>query len=247
MQDATAANARHEEAARRIVDALGLDRAPVALGFVDEPPAGVDRFAGAVPAACAFWREAERQVFFADADQHANCPIGAHVMGFPSDEARQADLQAVVERMLTCGYLDPEEPGRIPTVGRAAAGIVYGPLASFPVAADLVVLWLRPTQAMLLQEAVGKARWADGGGYGLLGRPGCAALPIALGDQVVSLSAGCTGMRTFTEVSGELLLAAVPGDDLDELAGRLEQAVEANRAMQDFYDERRAALGARGA
>lgn len=237
-------NAGGADLAARITAALDLDAPPVALAFVEAAPEGVPAFEGVAPSACSFWRAAEAGAFYASAAQHANCAVGAHVMGFPADDALMADLQAAVETMGACGYLGVEEPARIPTVQRASAGIVYGPLAELPVPADLVLCWLRPSQAMVLQEAVGEADWTNGARRALLGRPGCAALPLALGDGATTLSAGCTGMRTFTEVGGDRLLAALPGAGLEATTGRLEAARRANETMAAYYEGRRKAVGA---
>lgn len=247
MEGTASPEARYGEASARITGALELDTAPVALAFVDGPPEGVARFEGSVPSSCAFWRKAEKGVFYASAAEHANCPVGAHVMGFPAGEAQAAELQAAIETMATCGYLGADEPAGIPTVASPAAGIVYGPLAAFPVAVDVVLCWLTPAQAMLLQEAGGQARW--GGAHvpgGLLGRPGCAALPAALQAARAALSAGCIGMRTFTSVSGNRLLAALPGAHLDEVVPSLEAARVANETMRAHYEARRAALAVEG-
>ncbi len=232
------------ELAGRITSALELDGPPVAIAFVDAPPEGVPGFVGVVPSACSFWRVAERGSFYASAAQHANCAVGSHVMGLPADDALMADLKTAVETMGACGYLGVDEPARIPTVGRASTGIVYGPLAGFPVPADLVLCWVRPSQAMILQEAVGEADWTNGARRPLLGRPGCAALPLALGDGATTLSAGCTGMRTFTDVGRDRLLAAVPAAGLEGIVDRLEAARRANEAMATYYDERRRGVGA---
>lgn len=226
----------------RMVAALGLEAPPVALAFVTGAPAGVPAYEGVAPSACSFWRAAEGGSFYASADQHANCAIGSHVMGFPTSERLMSELEGAVQMMGACGYLGPDEPGRIPTVQQAAPGVVYGPLAELPLPADLVLAWLQPSQAMLLQEAAGEADWTNGTRRSLLGRPGCAALPLALGDGKVTLSAGCTGMRTFTEVSGDRLLAVLPGADLEATTGRLEAARKANEAMAAYYDERRRSL-----
>ena len=41
---------------RQLVDALGLQRRPVAVAFRPSPPAGVPRFSGTEPSGCSFWR-----------------------------------------------------------------------------------------------------------------------------------------------------------------------------------------------
>src|SRR3546814_13616676 len=70
------------EYADQLVRSLGLDLPPVAIAFMEQAPAGVAESVAIVPSACAFWREAERGVFFAAAERPFNCPVGAHVMGF---------------------------------------------------------------------------------------------------------------------------------------------------------------------
>lgn len=54
-----------------------------------------------------------------------------------------------------------------------------------------------------------------------------------------TLSLGCMGMRTFTEISEDRLLAVLPGDRAKEFSDALEQTLTANSAMQDFYEERK--------
>jgi len=39
---------------QRLSEALGLGRRPVAVTFLDAPPAGVARFAGSEPSGCSF-------------------------------------------------------------------------------------------------------------------------------------------------------------------------------------------------
>ncbi|MDA8034834.1 MAG: DUF169 domain-containing protein [Actinomycetota bacterium] len=242
--DATTAAAAAGVAAlaRRITEALALDDPPVGLAFVESAPDGVPVFDGVVPSACSFWREARSGTFFASAAQHANCAVGSHVMGFPAAPAVQSALQEAIETMGACGYLGADEPARIPTVGRPSAGIVYGPLADLPVAADVVVCWLQPSQAMLLQEAAGEVDWTNATRRGLFGRPGCAALPLAIADGRTALSAGCTGMRIFTEVGADRLLAVLAGADLEATTARLEGARRANETMAAYYDGRRRGL-----
>jgi hypothetical protein len=46
------------------------------------------------------------------------------------------------------------------------------------------------------------------------------------------------GMRTFTEVSGDRMLAIVPGRLLAEFASKLKAMRSTNNAMQSFYQER---------
>ena len=46
----------HSALEQTLVSTLGLDRPPVAVAFLDAPPAGVEKFAGVEPSGCSFWR-----------------------------------------------------------------------------------------------------------------------------------------------------------------------------------------------
>jgi uncharacterized protein (DUF169 family) len=229
--------------ADKISSAFALDTPPVALAFVAEPPEGVATTERVVPSSCAFWREAEQGVFYASAEQHANCPVGAMVMGFELPAALQEQLGGLVGMMCDCGYLSPEEAASIPSVGRGSAGIVYGPLADFPVTADVVLMWLTPVQAMLFGEATGGASWSTPPAA-VTGRPACAALPLAMANGSPSLSLGCMGMRTFTDIADDRLLAAIPGSKVDELVEALDATLAANEQMRSFYQESKRRLSA---
>lgn len=226
--------------AEKISQALGLETSPIAMTFVDEPPAQMLRLEEASPSACSFWRRAEQGVFYATAEQHFNCPIGAMVMGFALPQALQEELGGLLTKMCDCGYVDPEEADKIPTVSLRGAGVVYGPLGVSPLPPDFVVMWLTPRQAMLYNEAAGSASWTSAPS-GITGRPACTAVAVAERGNP-SLSLGCTGMRTFTDIADDRLLAVTPGDSVDQLANSLEETAESNRAMGDFYIRRKAEI-----
>jgi uncharacterized protein (DUF169 family) len=229
------------DTSERISTSLQLDAPPVALSFVYEPPEAVATLARPVPSSCTFWREAQTRIFYAPAEEHFNCLVGAMVMGFELPPARQTELGGLVQTMAEQDYLDPAEASEIPTMAKPSAGILYGPLAEFPVEPDLVLLWLTPRQAMLFEEAVGAADWTKVP-MTARGRPTCAALPLAKQSGKASLSFGCMGMRVFTEVADDRLLAAVPGDQVADLTDALDRAVASNQAMRSYYEERKAAV-----
>jgi uncharacterized protein (DUF169 family) len=232
----------HRDIAEQLESGLHLDVPVVALAFVERTPAGVQQFEGEVPAACSFWRQAETDVFYAPAAKHFNCPIGAMTMGFEMPEDAQQRLMGLVTMMCENGYIAADEPAKIPTNGKPAAGIVYGPLAALPVEPDLVLLWLTPRQAMLYSEAVGSAAWTTTSPATIWGRPACAALPGALTNQQSTLSFGCTGMRTFTGVREDRLLAVLPGNQAGEFAGSLGAVLESNEKMRAYYEEHKASF-----
>ena len=225
----------NQEVGATIIAALDLDPPPVALAFVDEPPAGIDTIRADLPSSCSFWRRAEQEVFYAPAEAHFNCPIGAMVMGFELPQPVANDLQQLVASMCDCGYITSDESAHIPAVQSRPKGIVYGPLSVFPLSAHAVVCWLSPIQAMIWNEAGGEARWDRDVSVPVTGRPACAALPAGINQNRPVLSFGCMGMRTFTDVAGDRMLATIPGALLAEFASKLQAMRSANDAMQSFY------------
>lgn len=232
----------HTEIAQRLSSLLNLHYPPIALAFVDQEPEGIAQARTPVPSACTFWRQAEQHTFYAAAAQHHNCPVGSMVMGFELPPAVSEQLGGLVQSMCDAHYLSMDEAAKIPTVPRRTAGIVYGPLAEFPLDPDLVLLWVNSSQAMLYSEAAGRAAWTNVP-MEVSGRPGCAALPLALLNNQPGLSLGCAGMRTFTGVGDDLNLAAVPASALSGFVAELAATAEANTAMRSFYSARKAAIG----
>jgi uncharacterized protein (DUF169 family) len=233
-------------AADRLTRNLQLESPPVALSFLQAPPAQAHTTETVVPSACSFWRHAERETFYAPAEAHTNCPVGAMVMGFSLSEATQSQLMQAAELMIGCGYLGADEVPNIPTIPGKPKGIAYAPLADATQSPDLVLVWLSPREAMRFSEAAGACAWGNPNAGRLLGRPACAALPTAAASGTPTLSLGCAGMRTFTEISGDRLLGAIPGEHLDDFVAALQRTVAANAQMQAYYDGRKAEVAGQG-
>jgi uncharacterized protein (DUF169 family) len=226
--------------ATKLTTTLGLATPPVALALADAPPAGVRTFEGSVPSACTFWRRAEAGVFYATAAQHFRCPVGTMVMGFEMPDHVKNELMGLVGVMVEGGYLGADEAPRIPTLPRKSAGVVYGPLRDFPIEPDAVLMWLTPRQAMLVSEAGGSCNWTGSAPAGTLGRPACAAIPTAVSRGSVTASLGCVGMRTYTEVADDQMLAVVPAAAVSQLEAALSSIVMANRGLAEFHEARKA-------
>jgi uncharacterized protein (DUF169 family) len=218
---------------------LGLDRPPVALAPVDLIPQGIPVFEGVSPSSCGFWRQAEKELFAARAADHMNCPIGAMVMGFELTAEAKEGLNRGLTMMCEVGYVKPEEAEQIPSLAKKGKAMLYGPLSNFPLTPEVVVIWLQPSQAMLLREATGDAEWKSDVSSKIFGRPACAALAVASQGTAVSLSFGCSGMRTFTGVEPAYMLAALSGRLLERLEPALQRTHKANCAMQAFYDQQK--------
>ena len=230
-----------------LVSTLGLASPPVGLRFVAEAPAGMTQFAGEVPSACTFWRRAERGMFYADAPAHFNCLIGVHAMGLPMPEDKGPELMALIGQMGENEYFDAAEVPYVPTDGSQKSGIVYGPLADFSDAPDAVLAWVTPYQSMLLQEATGTARWTEQqAGIPTFGRPSCAAIPAARQRGSATQSLGCMGMRVFTDVAHDRMLAVLPAQILADLPERLERMAQANQKMGQHYRGQKAIHTSKG-
>lgn len=227
----------YAELAQALETFLRLAHPPVALAPVTEVPDGVPAFEGVSPSACSFWRHAEQGLFVARDADHMNCPIGAMTMGFELTEQAKAALEGGLTLMTDVGYIDPKEAEHLPLLPRHTGVVLYGPLATFPIQPEVVLLWLTPAQAMLLREATGEVKWSGDVSSNLFGRPSCAALAVAARQGSVALSFGCNGMRTFTGVDPSLMLAAVSGRLVDTLGPAMERADKAQCAMQAFYDQ----------
>lgn len=233
-------------AAATLIDVLKLDYPPVAIAPISKRPEDIPVFSGTSPSACAFWREAETRLFAVKSSEHMNCPIGAHVMGFALTPEAMRSFEKGLSMMCEVGYLvGPKEAEKIPALSHKADALLYGPLSQFPVPPEEVVLWVKPSSAMLLREATSDASWLKEGGLKVLGRPGCAALSVSQQSGEVAFSMGCTGMRTFTEIPSEYMLAAIPGKILDRIVGLMTQMDAANCAMQGHYNNMKQAFSFR--
>ena len=230
---------QHDEAARFIERTLSLAKPVIGLAFVQAQPEGVSQIGKAVPSTCAFWREAETDVFYAEASDHFNCPLGAMVMGFPLPEETMGRLMEDVGMMCGTSYVREEEVEKVPKNDQASAGIVYGPLSRFPVDPDLALVWATPRQAMVVGESSGLINWAAGPA-GVYGRPGCAAVPIVLAQGGTAQSFGCVGMRINASVEDDLMLMAIPGGQLDSLVTELGRVSQVHGQLDSHYRERAA-------
>ena len=220
---------------------LDLDYPAVGLARVDARPPEVPEDNDPVPSACAFWRRAESSTFFASAGAHMGCPIGAMVMGFSLDEAKMAELMGLVGGMCEIAYIREDEVDKIPHFEGTGAGIVYGPLTEFPLEPDVALAWATPKQAMLIEELLGGTAWV-GAQSSVLGRPACAAIPAAFEDGAATLSLGCIGMRTFTEIPDTHVLVVIPGKALQGIVEKSQRTLAANAQMEERYQAMKAAV-----
>jgi uncharacterized protein (DUF169 family) len=218
---------------------LGAARRPVAVAFLDAPPAGVEKFGGSEPSSCSFWRiAAGGRTFYTVAADHLNCPVGGYTQNtLPPD--RMPELQQTLNLMSDIGYLRMEEiPGvfQLPTPPRV---VVFAPLGDTPVPPSVVLASGKPGRVMMLSEAANRAGAQSG--LPLLGRPTCMALPAALAQGAV-LSSGCIGNRVYTDIGEDELYVVLRGTDLDRIAAEIDTIQSANQTLTEYHRDRRVRL-----
>src|SRR5262249_16755398 len=96
-----------------------------------------------------------------------------------------------------------------------------------------------PAAAMLLYEAALRAG-AGNPLANILGRPGCAVLPLSRKSGTSALSFGCKGNRTFTGLPDEELYVAILGGRWNDVLAWLSDIQAANTNMEGFYKGRQA-------
>ena len=215
---------------------LDLKRRPVAVAFRAEVPHGTEKFSGSEPAGCSFWRlAAEGRTFSTLPSDHHNCPIGSYTHNIPLPEDRNGELPAVLETMISLGYLKMEEVPGIPVLPETPRNIMFAPLGDTPVDPDVVLFVATASKLMLLEEAAIRAGVFSK--LPLLARPTCMAVPAALAHGMVT-SAGCVGNRIYTRIGEDQMYAAVRGGDLEQIAQELETVNAANSALAQYHRDR---------
>ncbi len=224
----------------KIVKALGAQKRPVAVKFLDAAPEGIEKFAGTEPSGCSFWRlAAAGKVFYTVPEDHYNCPIGSYTHGISLPPERAKELEQTLGLMAQIGYVKMEEVPDIPRLEEQPRAIVYAPLAEAPMEPDVVIFTGSARQIMLLQEAAMRAGCAAP--LPILGRPTCMALPAALAHGSV-VSSGCIGNRVYTGLDEGEMYIVVPGKDLSRVASELETVVNANAQLAQYHQQRKASL-----
>lgn len=225
-----------DERFTRAREILGLRRLPIKVGFLDAPPPSLARWAGGpVAAGCVFWdRAMEGRSFYTLPADHWNCAVGSHThkIGLPAD--RTNELSATIGFMVETRYLDAGEVAEIPTLDRAPAAVAYAPATSDAFKADVVLLAANAAQATLVFEAALKAGIAHGSAPAT-SRPSCAILPASAKTEVVTISFGCKGNRTFTTVGDDEMYIAIPGTRWEDFVDRLIEVQRSNLTMGNYY------------
>jgi uncharacterized protein (DUF169 family) len=223
--------------AKQLEVLLSLKTPPVALSFLASPPPNVPRVASAGPSGCTYWkRAAEGETFYTEAADHYHCPVGAYTHGIDLPPAQMLELQGVMGTMMSLGYLRGEEVPGIPRREEPFGVAVYGPLTDAAEPPDVVLVRGNARQLMLLEEAAEAA--GISGPAPLMGRPTCAAVPLAMRSQRSVSSLGCIGNRVYTELPDDEFYYALPGKHLAAVADKLATIVNANRELEKYHRAR---------
>jgi uncharacterized protein (DUF169 family) len=221
---------------------LDLTHPPVAMAFLQEPPAGLPHVDRAAAASCGYWKLAsEGQTFYTTADDHQNCPVGAFTHGVELSATKRAELQSLLDTMGQLQYLKMAEVPSIPHRAQPFRVAAYAPLDAAPFTPDTVIFRGSPKQIMILSEAARAAGAFDTGAA--MGRPTCAMIPHALASGVSVSSLGCIGNRVYTALGDDELYLAVPGVVVNRMFEALATIVTANETLEAFHRERAATLG----
>jgi uncharacterized protein (DUF169 family) len=221
-------------------NSLGLKIPPVAIFFADAVPEGISSYDGRSPAGCAFWEQGARTAFATVASDHDLCAIGQYTHNLDFSAASKTDLQDALRVLGELEYVREQDLAAIPVLSRKAPVVVYRPLAEADSAPDVVLLFARSDQQLILAEAT---QQVEGEHAPAMGRPACAVIPQAANTQRAALSLGCCGARAYVDaLTPDVALYALPGSKLEEYAARIEALAKANATLANFHALRRAQI-----
>ena len=232
--------------ARTLTDALKLRQPPIAvcLRVGDTLPEAIATNAPRVAAGCVFWEKAAHGGFATSAADHANCAIGTFTHNMDATAAHEVDRRDALKVFADLGYVRAEDIPAIPVLAERPRHVVYAPLAEAPVPPDVVLLFVRPDQTLILSEA---SQQLEGGFAPAMGRPACAVIPQVSNTGRSALSLGCCGARAYLDaLTDDVAVYALPGARIGEYAGRISELAKANEVLTSFHALRRRDIEAGG-
>jgi uncharacterized protein (DUF169 family) len=222
----------------RLMDALGLDSAPVAVSFCAAAPAGVNAPQARVAAGCSFWEVGAAAPLVTSAEHHQFCSIGIHTHTLAdAPESQMEELGAALGAMQGLDYVRPEEVAALPVMSEPSKHVVYAPLGDVAVDPDVVLLFANGVQSLIITEAVARV---DGGIPGAMGRPACALIPAVMNTGRSVSSLGCCGARAYLDtLSDGVALWGLVGARIADYAVEIEKLAHANSVLTQFHATRR--------
>lgn len=223
--------------ARSLQENLALTQPPVAICLSEERPAGVAGYEGQAPAGCQFWQEAAKRVFTTAPQDHAMCAIGMLTHNLEGTAESDADQALAMKVFSDLGYVRNEDLPFIPMLPKRPKYVTYGPLGETPGAPDVVMLFVKANQTLILSEA---AQQVEAGLPPAMGRPACAVVSQAVVSGRSALSLGCCGARAYLDIlTDDVALYAIPGDKLEAYVERIQALSKANAILTKFHQIRR--------
>ncbi len=156
-------------------------------------------------------------------------------------EAEDIDRGDSLKVFADLGYVREQDIATIPVLKRRTPYVIYGPLALIPVMPDVVLLFGKASQMLILSEA---SQQVEGGLPPAMGRPACAIVPQAFNTGRAALSLGCCGARAYLDVlTDEVARWAIPGSKLNLYVERIVVLSKANTVLAAFHQMRREDVG----
>ena len=218
-------------------DLLHLRLSSVAISFQQSVPEGVDRVSDAAASGCTYWKLAGNgRVFYTEASDHFNCTIGAYTHNVALPEDKSKELEEMVGTMVQLDYITMDEVQELPRRTESFGVAVYSPLEKSICEPDVVIVRGNAKQIMLVAEAARAAGVGDQGAA--MGRPACAMIPQAMQTSHGTTSLGCIGNRVYTELADDELYFVIPGEQIEEVVGKLDRIVRANEQLETMHRER---------
>ncbi|MGH9622158.1 MAG: DUF169 domain-containing protein [Bryobacteraceae bacterium] len=230
-------NGNNREMARRLTESMYMPVPPIAIRFTDEIPEGVPQWEGSAPAGCTFWQEAATKVFATIPDDHGICTIGMFTHNLETTPVQDSDCNDSLKVLSDLSYVRERDIPAIPVLKRRFAHVIYGPLASVPLAPDVVLLFGKAAQMLILTEA---SQQVEGSMPPAMGRPACAVIPQVFNTGKAALSLGCCGARAYVDaLTEDVALWALPGANLNAYVDRVAALAKANAILTGFHRTRR--------
>ena len=157
--------------AARLAAALDLRQPPVAIGFSSSIPNGMSGHTGRVSAGCRFWEDAAGATFATSAADHNLCAIGVYTHHLQESPAQQTDLMDALKVFGELGYVTAQDLAAIPVLESQHEYVLYSPLSNSPFVPDVVLLFVKANQSLILSEAT---QQVENQNPPALGRPACA-------------------------------------------------------------------------
>ena len=147
------------------------------------------------------------------------------------------ELSETLKAMCDLDYVRPDEVATIPVIKQEIKHVVYGPLAHFPLFAEVVILFAHAQQGLIVSEAVTRV---DKGIPPAMGRPACAMVPQALNRGSAAMSLGCCGARAYLDsLTDDIAMWALPGGKLEQYNAEIAALARANETLSRFHLVRR--------